>query len=543
MKINFRSWICALAFFMLFAYSFFGQTSHVYANPPTPPPPSTDDTSVPDADVTFAGKAVIRANSFLIWNLQNYQWASANDQALSEYWVTVRNVVYALLLLVIFSAAVVMIVTRGGNMTVWGFVRKFLIIIVLITFSYALIRIIYQLTDIVQGFFGANNIVKYINDHGGYLLPIKFTDPDLGRRLSSDPKYDESAFVTINLLKITAITYYVMGCVLLVRKIILWFFLIISPVFPLLILYMPLKNTAKIWIGEFFRWLLYAPLFTLFLSGLLVLWQGGISILPLNLTATTMSYPTAIDIFIAGPGAVPGMTNSLNYNDTFIQYVAAILMLWAVTLLPFLLLRIFLDYIATLSIEEEGIGYIKKGLNHLSMGSTPFGSSSGSAKGEKAKSSAMPSLPFQHRDVPGVQEAVTPIRNVSTNSPLPNFEVTSNTPDRDMNTQTPPEPVRKMNISGIFGTGQNTKKSEIETPLPSFSTSIPRATTFSESEKKSSESAQNFTQPVHVTIPKYDEAHALDEHATQPTVPVIQHTEHTDDFPTQEVKIDETKQI
>lgn len=144
--------------------------------------------------------------------------------------------------------------------------------------------------------------------------------------------------------------------ILLVRKIILWFFIIISPVFPLLLFYKPIRNTAKIWIGEFFRWLLYAPLFAIFLHGLVVVWQKGIPLYFPQIAqglpqAGEVVYPTAINILLGGPGQAISMTNSVNLSNTFALYVVALLMLWVVILLPFLLLKIFLDYLATLSLD------------------------------------------------------------------------------------------------------------------------------------------------------------------------------------------------
>src|SRR5581483_7706503 len=123
------------------------------------------------------------------------------------------------------------------------------------------------------------------------------------------PDYEESAFITLLLVRLTAFTYYVMTGILLIRKVILWFFIIVSPIFPLLLFYNPLRNSAKIWIGEFFRWLLYAPLFAVFLHGLVVLWRNGIPLAfsqvgqglqnsPCNADSTYSCYPTAVNILL-----------------------------------------------------------------------------------------------------------------------------------------------------------------------------------------------------------------------------------------------------
>jgi hypothetical protein len=329
----------------------------------TPTPTAVpDDKWVSDSEVTFVGKTGVRSREFLDWTLENYSWLCVNkisenncdnsQNPLIPFWIIIRNIVYALIALFVLGTAFVLIITRGQSITVMRFIPRFIFIIVLITLSFSLVQFIYQIGDIIQGFFLRSND-KYITTQD--LLYIGFNYEDfLGfRRVGL--KYDESAFISLLLVRLTAITYYVMTGVLLVRKIILWFFIIISPVFPLLIFYRPIRNTAKIWVGEFFRWLLYAPLFAIFLHGLVITWRAGIP-LPFDfsrVSAGDIVYPTAINILLGGPGQTIGINNSVNLRDTFALYVVALLMLWVVILLPFLLLKIFLDYLNSISLENS----------------------------------------------------------------------------------------------------------------------------------------------------------------------------------------------
>lgn len=55
-------------------------------------------------------------------------------------------------------------------------------------------------------------------------------------------------------------------------------------------------------------------------------------------------YPTSINILYGGPAQTLGIWNTSNYVDTFAEYVIALIMLWAVLILPWWLLRIFRDY-------------------------------------------------------------------------------------------------------------------------------------------------------------------------------------------------------
>ncbi|MGE5042074.1 MAG: hypothetical protein ACM3IJ_04175 [Candidatus Levyibacteriota bacterium] len=328
---------------------------------------------VPDATVTFVGKTASRSGDFLDWTIRNYDWAcvtrnadgacSNTNNPLVSFWALIRNIVYALLVLVVMTAAFVMIITRGRSLTITRFIPRFMFIIVLITLSYALLQFIFQVTDIVQGFFLRMN-GNLISTHDLIFIGFDYKTFTGLRRYGI--KYDESAFMTLLLVRLTAITYYVMTGVLLVRKIILWFFIILSPVFPLLLFFRPIRNTGKIWIGEFFRWLLYAPLFAIFLHGLVVLWRAGTPDKPgiplaFDLTSTghvpgvegDVVYPTAVNILIGGPGQRIGMFNSVNLQDTFALYVVSLLMLWVVIILPFILLKIFLDYIGSISLQDN----------------------------------------------------------------------------------------------------------------------------------------------------------------------------------------------
>ncbi len=332
---------------------------------PAEPSPSPDPSTgwVKDQEVTFVGKTATRANQFLEWTLseENYRWITlpaGGENPIQSFWAIVRNIVFVLLALFVLGAAFVMIITRGQNLTVMKFIPRFIMIVILVVLSFAIIRFLYQATDVVQGFFlnvkdpstGANRNIGPVD-----LLYIAFQyDTFKGyRKLGID--YDESAFISLLLVKLTAITYYVMTGLLLIRKIILWFFIIVSPIFPLLLFFRPVRNTAKIWIGEFFRWLLYAPLFALFLHGLVNVWRIGIPMSFDFKDVGTQFYPTAINILLGGPGQEIGFNNSVNLKDTFALYVVALLMLWVVILLPFLLLQIFLDYLSNFSISESPV--------------------------------------------------------------------------------------------------------------------------------------------------------------------------------------------
>jgi hypothetical protein len=164
-------------------------------------------------------------------------------------------------------------------------------------------------------------------------------------------KVQEAVKAEVMLMKITNVTYYVMGIMMLLRKILLWFLLFASPFLALLMPFVFIRNTGWIWIGVFFQWVFYGPLFALFLGSLTKIWQSGIPF-PFDFSRVAQVsgyiYPTGINIVYGGPAQVGsqiiGALNNGNYVDTFTEYVISLIMLWAVIAFPWWLLRIFRDY-------------------------------------------------------------------------------------------------------------------------------------------------------------------------------------------------------
>lgn len=318
----------------------------------TPTPTPLEGNWIKDSEVTFVGKTAARSNSFLDWSLKNYNWLHLEkDQVnpLVSFWITIRNIMYAFLVLFVIVSAFVLMVSRGRNISVLQLIPRFLLIVILITFSFAFIQFFYQITDIIQGFFFKNATGDIISSKD--LLNVGFDYQKFeGYRLSGD-SYNESVFTSLLLIKLTAFTYYALGGVLLIRKVILWFFIIVSPLFPFLFLYNPIKNSARVWMSELFRWLLYGPLFSILLAGVVTMWTKG---LPLDFDkfetvgkADKIIYPSAISILLGGPGQKVSLLNSLNLPETFALYIISLIMLWVVIVLPFLLLHIFLQYVSS----------------------------------------------------------------------------------------------------------------------------------------------------------------------------------------------------
>src|SRR3989344_1873855 len=118
-------------------------------------------TWVADPEVTFTGKIAARAADSLKWVIENYRWADFKQNAgtadernpFNPIWITIRNIIYFILTLFILAGAFLIIVTRGESLSIKKFIPRFVIVLILVTMSFALIQFLYQITDLVQGFF------------------------------------------------------------------------------------------------------------------------------------------------------------------------------------------------------------------------------------------------------------------------------------------------------------------------------------------------------------------------------------------------------
>jgi hypothetical protein len=317
----------------------------------------------PDPEVTEVGRNADRARQLLFWLFSHP--TLDNSPAIAGMWAICRNIVLILfvLLLVFTGLALILSRTKGGvgeifsgiasplygmNLASLGFkVAKLLLWAV---FSYVIVLGLIQVSDVLMRFFierlgGANLFNVTLNPSNIKNIEANYTQ-FIGARENSLENM-ESVATNLLMVKITTLTYNAMFIALVLRKIILWFLLIVSPFLALLMPFVFIRNIGWIWIGVFFQWLFYGPLLSIFLTGLTKIWEFGI---PYNFDWSRVDKPegqifkTATNILYGGPAQTLTAMNSANYVDTYAEYVIALIMLWAVILLPWLLLRIFRDY-------------------------------------------------------------------------------------------------------------------------------------------------------------------------------------------------------
>ena len=319
-----------------------------------------------DAEVTQVGKNAERARQLVYWVIKHPLIFKV--PVIAKVWAAVRNVAYAMSLLVIIGLALHLVVsvrnigpTFSGislgleRLTLFRILFRLAAVLLFITFSYVLMRLLIESAEVLGRFF--------IERLGGEdLFNVVFAGSNIEQNYANfvgyrnvDPIEQEMANTSLFIVRLTSFTYNFLSVILILRQVILLFLLIISPILAIILPFVFIRNTGWVWIGEFFRWLFYGPLFALFISALAQIWKSG---LPFAFDFTKarsgeVVYPTAINILYGGPAQLLTPTNSGNYIDTYAEYVIALIMLWAVIILPWLLLQIFRDYCCDILKENQ----------------------------------------------------------------------------------------------------------------------------------------------------------------------------------------------
>jgi len=311
--------------------------------------PTTNHLWVEDEKITAQGKSNDRARQFIYWVMTHN--GIDNHPVLFNVWNTARNLAYFFTILSAALLGLAIIIGQRTNFNtgvkIWPSVMKIIGSLLYISFSAAIVVTVVQLSEIMMKFFVENlggkdlfNIYfSGISQEKNYIDFVGCRDINI--------RVQEAVGAEITLLKLTNFSYYLIGGMLLLRKIILWFLLFVSPFLSILMFFAFIKNVGWIWIRVFFQWVFYGPLLALFLGGLATIWKIGIPYtFDFSRVGTIQGYvyPTAINILYGGPAQKLGAINNGNYIDTFVEYVITLIMLWAVAIFPWFLLRTFRDY-------------------------------------------------------------------------------------------------------------------------------------------------------------------------------------------------------
>ena len=240
--------------------------------------PRTKHLWIEDPEITAQGKSNDRARQFIYWVVTHS--AIDNHPVLIKVWSTARNMSYFFVILTAALLGLGIIVGQRTNfetgIKLWPAITKILISILYISFSATIIFTLIQLSEIMMKFFIENLGGKDLFNiyFSGISQEKNYVDFFGCRDLNI--RVQEAVKTEILVLKLTNLSYYFMGGMLLLRKIILWFLLFVSPFLAILLSFSVIKNVGMIWIGVFFQWVFYGPLLALFLGGMSSIWKYGI---------------------------------------------------------------------------------------------------------------------------------------------------------------------------------------------------------------------------------------------------------------------------
>lgn len=322
----------------------------------TPPPPGTTEWAF-DAQTTEVGKRAERARQFVNFVLTHPSIDS--HPVFRQVWLVSAMTTLFLITISVAIMGVSIMISKKKDISfkidIMPILSKVGMLLIYAFFSYWIALGVIQISDLLMNFF-----MKLLNTDNLFTIFFAGSTEEGYRTFigykNMDPLAQESAKTSLFFLDMSAYTYFAIGFMLLLRKIILWFLLILAPFLALLIPFKLVRNAAWVWIGIFLQWALYGPIFGLFLGALVKIWQSGIPYAFDFVRARTgeVVYPLAVNILYGGPAQTEGglgtklsgvePLNSANYIDTFVEYVVSILMLWVAIILPWFLIRTFESY-------------------------------------------------------------------------------------------------------------------------------------------------------------------------------------------------------
>jgi hypothetical protein len=363
----------------------------------------SDDSNSPDWNInrleTIAVKFLIRAKEALTWTL-SIEDGGFNNPGIQQSYQVVLTIVNSLFIIALLAiAAMWMFSLIIPRRTLRKVVLLFSLAVILINFALPLNRLIIdgsnllqktlltngdgsvRITDIVQtpDYQGA---ISYQNVGSGILIKnnpnqqITFTvskedaeaplftvssdaaqtegdttgSSDSKLLLESDQQlliqkgnsfniYSELALFRLVLILLTALGYFALALIFVLRIIILWALLILSPALLVLAIFPATRGWFMNWLSLYGRWILIGPITALGVALIINIWKlGG---LPIEVSSQFINQNFAFEktssLFFYLPGS--DTPNTLQNSSQMMEYIVFLLMLYLPIFLGFYLTR------------------------------------------------------------------------------------------------------------------------------------------------------------------------------------------------------------
>ncbi len=403
-----------------------------------------------DQLVTFVGRFAARIQSLLNWSLAITQESFANP-TIERVFSRVLNIVNGFFIVVLLAIAFM------WNLSIVipkKYLRKIVIIFffaaILVNFALPVNRLLINITNSVQNSFLVKDVrteegirkqritsqdllMIYGVEYGDFVgeskadyLDKRYPDDSIPPSFPQGEKLNEFGelqdrfvnrnkepiYFNIALVALGSIGQLLIALLIILRIIILWFLLILSPFLFLLFTLNFLKQFFRYWIWFYFRWLFIGPILAMCLYIIVNIWS--LTGVPIESTAPLpggLSFDNATNLYLAAPGVFSGF---LNTPREVMKYLAALLMLYLSVLLPFWLTRRIGGGECCM---DQGLLSKLRTSTKISPGST------------RTTSSVSPVVPSPQPPSLGDGLAVKPGNTVSTDTQLKNLNIEALRPE------------------------------------------------------------------------------------------------------------------
>lgn len=151
--------------------------------------------------------------------------------------------------------------------------------------------------------------------------------------------HQEQVIFRFSLLLATGIAYFIIALIFVLRIIILWALLILSPILLLLAIFRTTRGWFFNWLGMYGRWLLIGPLTALGVAVIVNIWQ--LSGLPISVSQTYTPELFSIEKISNIVFYLPGKdtANTLSNTQEMMEYIIFLIMLYLPIIMAFALTR------------------------------------------------------------------------------------------------------------------------------------------------------------------------------------------------------------
>lgn len=198
-------------------------------------------------------------------------------------------------------------------------------------------------------------------------------------------RFQEATMFNLILIFLMSLGQLLIALILLFRNVILWFLLIFSPFLFVLVIFGATRFVFRYWSYLYFRWIFIGPLLAMCLYITVNIWStAGVPIESSYEAPSSLYFQNTLNLNVAAPG-ITG--SSLNTPREVMKYIAALMMLYMVIILPFWLTRI----LPGMSGGDGGFFFNKKkGGFFQKIGGNGGGSSGAEPNGGSGKDGADP---------------------------------------------------------------------------------------------------------------------------------------------------------